>query len=391
MSLPDRLAALRDRAAAAFAERFGRPPTHAAAAPGRVNLIGEHTDYNGGFVLPMAIERWTVAVGASAAGSTVRIASLEQTGVAEFQADAALKPGSPKWANYVKGVVAGFVARGTSVGFDAAFASDVPLGGGLSSSASLEVAAATLLEGLLGIVLPKPEKAKLCQTAEQQFANMPCGIMDQFASSYCQAGHALLLDCESNEATHPPFADPGVAALIANTGVHHELATSEYKLRREACEAAAKALGVTWLRHANPQQVAAAGLPTMLEKRAWHIVTENARTQAAAQALAAGDFVSMGRLMHESHASLRDDFEVSCAELDVLERLAAEIGPTGGVFGARITGGGFGGCTVNLVLAEAATEVAARLAAGYHARTGRTLATFVTAPAAGAASLPPRG
>ena len=381
-----------------FQQIFGRPATIAAAAPGRVNLIGEHTDYNDGFVLPMAIERQTIVLAAPAPiGSTrVRIASTHpgSAGVVEFNADASLKPGQPAWANYVKGVVAGFVVKNPGmVGFDAIISSTVPLGGGLSSSASLEVAIATAIEGLLGKQLDPVAKALLAQKAEHDFAGMPCGIMDQFISVMGQRGNALLLDCRSRATTLVPLSDPGVTVLIANTNVKHELTGGEYAERRTQCHTAAKALGVIALRDATMPMLLAkkAELDPLVFRRAYHVIGESARTEQAAKTAqgtdgkgAGVDWAVFGRLMNKSHDSLRDDFEVSCSELDVMVEVAQAMIASGDVFGSRMTGGGFGGCTVSLVRTSALARVSEQLASGYLARTNIQPTLFASRPAHGA-------
>ena len=240
-----------------FQESYGRPPAWVAAAPGRVNVIGEHTDYNDGFVLPMAIERYTTIAAAPNQSSIVRLRSPIGAGEATIDLGQTLKPG-PKghWANYPMGVVAGFLSRGIRpAGFDAVIHTTVPLGGGLSSSAALEVATATLLEAVTGHRLDPVEKALLCQTAEHEYAGMPCGIMDQFISALGRKDHLLLLDCRSRETRLVPMTDPTVSVLIINSNVKHELTGSEYPMRRKQCETAAAALGVRSLRDATAERV----------------------------------------------------------------------------------------------------------------------------------------
>ncbi len=317
-----------------FRQRFGRAPQWMAAAPGRVNLIGEHTDYNDGFVLPMAIERYTVMAAAKPAGtagdaevrlysSTVNQAERFRVGASDFRQ---LAP----WARYVYGVVVGCHEQGLAPpALDVLIDSTVPLGGGLSSSAALEVATATLLEAVTGKSLDPIRKALLCQKAEHQYAGMPCGIMDQFTSVLGQASQLLLLDCRSTEVQLVPLADPDVEVLIVNTNVKHELTGSEYPQRRSQCEAAARAMGVRALRDASLEMLAhfSASLEPVLQRRARHVIGEIERTQTAAQCLAAGDWARVGELMYASHASLRDDYEVSCQELDLLVELRGSTGP----------------------------------------------------------------
>lgn len=387
-STDDALAQQVRRATQRFGEVFGRPAVAAAAAPGRVNLIGEHTDYNDGFVLPMAISYHTVLVAAPGRSRTVRLASTRFDGVASFEAAAGLSRGEPGWSNYSRGVVAGFLRRGIDVpGFDAVIDSTVPLGGGLSSSAALEVATATLLEALIGQTLPPIDKALLAQQAEHEFAGVPCGIMDQFISTMAQPDAALLIDCRSHQTRTVPLTDPQVSVLIINTNVRHELSGGEYAQRRRQCESAARTLGVTALRDANLEQLETARtrLDDVTYRRARHVIGENRRTLDAAAAMAAGDWNAAGQRMFASHASLRDDFEVSCPELDLLVELAAGIGADGGVYGSRMTGGGFGGCTVSLVRTAAVERIRDDIAAAYRRRTGLDPAAFVSRPAGGAA------
>jgi galactokinase len=377
-------------AASEFTARFGRPPRWVVAAPGRVNIIGEHTDYSGGLVLPMAIDRYTVIAAAPAgpdAGLRLRLHSAAVDESVDIPLAATPVPGEPRWANYARGVVSGFGARGlVPPALDALLISDVPLGGGLSSSAAFEVATATLLEAALGTKLDAVEKAALCRQAEHDYARVPCGIMDQLISVLGDEAGALLIDCRTQQTRLVPFADPSVSLLIANSNVRHSLGDGEYAVRRAACVEAARVLGVDELGQATPAMVAAAeaALGPLLHRRTRHVVTENARTRAAAEALAGGDWRAAGALMYESHASLRDDFEVSAPELDTLVELAHGIGPAGGVHGARMTGGGFGGCTVTLAATDRVAEIGERLAGEYQRRHARALTWFVSRPARGA-------
>jgi galactokinase len=388
------LAALLSRTVGRFEQRFGRRARWLALGPGRVNLIGEHIDYNDGFVLPMAIERYVVIAADTAAGRpgsstlsgrTAVIASADQSPEAVIPCDVPMTRGQPAWANYVRGVMAGFQRQGAVVeGFDAYIDSDLPLGGGLSSSAALEVAAATLLEAVTREQLDPVEKALLCQKAEHEFAGVPCGIMDQFASVLGRKDHLLLLDCRSRRVEHVPLDDPGVTVLIINSQVRHELTGGEYALRRKQCEAAAAALGVASLRDATMGMLEArrAAMDGVVFRRARHVITETRRTVDAAASLRGGRWDAVGRLMYESHASLRDDFEVSCAELDAIVEIAAGLGE--GVIGCRMTGGGFGGCAVCLVRTEHADDVKNQIARKYERRAGRTASLFTTRPARGA-------
>jgi galactokinase len=368
-----------------FKRRFGQEPAWIVAAPGRVNLIGEHTDYNGGFVLPMALERRTLIAAGPAEGFITLHSEL--MGDARFPLVSLVPPGEPQWTNYLRGVIAGSQQRGWDVpAFNAVIDSDVPLGSGLSSSAALEVSTATLVERMTGRMFDPLQKVLLAQWAEHTYAHMPCGIMDQYISTMGRRGHALLIDCRSNEARQVPLADPSIAILIANTNVKHELTGSEYPTRRKQCEAAAAAMGFKLLREAtmNDLHRIAGKVDEVVHRRARHVITEDQRTLAAVAAMERGDWATMGQRMYESHASLRDDFEVSTVELDLMVELARGIGPAGGVLGSRMTGGGFGGCTVSLVQSEKAPQIAAEIAQKYQAQTGIEPSLFVSRPGDGA-------
>jgi galactokinase len=383
------LDALASRTADRFAERFGRRPRWLAAAPGRVNLIGEHVDYNGGFVLPMAIERFTVIAADVASGqpAEVRLASADLHEETSFTLDSRLAPGKPAWANYVRGVLSGCLQCGFAIpGFDAVISSNVPIGGGLSSSAALEVAVATLAEAIAGQTIEPKTKALLCQKAEHEFAGVPCGIMDQFIAVGAKQGYAMLLDCRSMQSELIPFADPDVTVLIINSQVRHSLAAGEYAKRRAECDAAAKSLPVAALRDATIDDLNRRGseLDPTVFRRARHVVGEIERTKAAARAIAHDDWPAVGAAMYASHASLRDDYEVSCPELNLLVELAAALGPEQGVIGSRMTGGGFGGCTVSLVRTDAVDAVVRSISEAYRERTGIEAAMFATRPAGGA-------
>ena len=386
---------LANRAEATFQERFGRTANSLVAAPGRVNLIGEHTDYNNGFVLPMAINRYTVIAADVADGQVARVYSA----LIDEQQEIPLPSGEvasgevealPEWTRYIRGVFDAYHEAGISpLAFDAVVDSTVPVGGGLSSSASLEVATATLIETLTGQSVTPVRKALLCQLAEHRGAGVPCGIMDQFSSVLCQAGHLMLLDCRSQETKMVRLADPAIEVLIINSNVKHELTGGEYAERRAQCYAAAKALGVSSLRDASMAMLGEqkANLNEILYRRARHVIGEIERTTAAATALEAGQWDEVGRLMFCSHASLRDDFEVSCGELDILVAAASELGTEQGVVGSRMTGGGFGGCTVSLVKADSAGDVAEEICRRYHKQTGVEATSFATPPAQGATVL----
>jgi galactokinase len=376
-----------------FAKTYGQQPRWVAAAPGRVNVIGEHTDYNDGFVLPMAIDRYTVIAAAPASNGSknIELRSTAGEGVATIDLSQALKPG-PKgsWFNYPLGVIAGFVARkNVPAGFQALVHSTVPLGGGLSSSAALEVGTATLLEAITGKKLDPVEKALLCQKAEHDFAGMPCGIMDQFISVMGKEDHLLLLDCRSCKPELVPMTDASVALLITNTNVKHELTGGGYAKRRAQCEEAAKVLGVKSLRDADAEMLerSKGKLDPVVYRRARHVIGEIERTVHAAEGVRSSNWPTVGQLMYASHFSLKDDYEVSCAELDVLVDISQSIGNKGGVFGARMTGGGFGGCTVALVQADKVKAISDHVAAEYEKRTKIKPTLFVSRPAAGATVL----
>jgi galactokinase len=383
------LSELARQTAKRFADVYGREPRWIAAAPGRVNLIGEHTDYNDGLVLPMAIERYTVMAADHAASGKNVIQIRTTSGAGPVLIDLAMpvKPGVLEWGNYPRGVIAGFLARGLNPGgFDAMIHSTVPLGGGLSSSAALEVATATLLEIITGKKLDPVEMALLCQKAEHDYAGTPCGIMDQFISVMGRKNHLLLLDCRSRKTELVPMNDPSVVVLIANTNVKRELSGGEYPARRKQCETAAKILGVPSLRDATPDALenARGRMGDVVFRRARHVVGEIERTIHAAEGIRASNWPAVGQLMYASHYSLRDDYKVSCEELDVVVEIAEAIGVNGGVYGCRMTGGGFGGCAVALVKADAVETISNKIAADYQKRAGIEATIFATRPAAGA-------
>ena len=384
-----KLQELSSHVAAEFQNLYGRPPRWIAAAPGRVNIIGEHIDYNDGFVLPMAIEYYSVmAADRPLDGrNVITLRSTLEAEVATIDLSLPVVLDTPKWGNYPRGVVAGFQALGIQPGgLDVLLHSTVPLGSGLSSSAALEVCTATLLEAVTGMTLDPVEKALLCQKAEHDFAGVPCGIMDQFISALGREGHLLLLDCRTRKTEIVPMHDPSVALLIINTNVKHELSGGEYAERRSQCEDAASNLGVESLRDVTAGQLEA-GKGKMSEtvyRRARHVIGEIGRTVHAAQCVRQSDWPAMGHLMYASHAALRDDYEVSCQELDVVVEIAEAIGNQGGVYGCRMTGGGFGGCCVALVKASAVEAITKNIAADYKVRTGIDAAIFASRPAAGA-------
>lgn len=354
-----------------FRNTFGSEPDIAACAPGRVNLIGEHVDYNDGFVLPMALPMVTVIVGKkNYTPSTCEILTCFKDGKEEKRAQfdsGNIARGSPKWLNYIKGVMFHF---GQAIpGFNAVINSNVPVGGGLSSSAALEVATFTFLEQLTARKFEKPsDKALICQKAEHTFANMPCGIMDQLISVCGQRNRALLIDCRNLSTQQIPFEATGLAVLVCNSGVKHELSSSEYPVRRKQCQQSLQLMGLKSYRDATENDLdALTGADEVLLRRARHVITEIQRTTAAAEALKANDFEQMGKLMIESHKSLRDDFNVSCHELDILVEATLSAA---GVLGTRMTGGGFGGCTVTLLRKDAIEAVVKHIDTIYSRKVG---------------------
>jgi galactokinase len=379
-----------------FEEIYGRPPRWIVAAPGRVNVIGEHTDYNDGFVLPMAIERYAVMAAdvSPAAPPRILVHDSRARDTAQIDISKPVSRAGPRWSNYIRGVVAGFQNRGLTIPpLDISLVSTVPLGGGLSSSAALEVCAATLLETAIGTELDPIEKALLCQRAEHTFAGVPCGIMDQFISVMGRKDHLLLLDCRSRQTTLVPMNDPSVALLVINTNVKHELSGGEYAERRTQCETAAKVLGVPSLRDASAAALERARqkMDHFAFRRAQHVISENERTLQTVEEIHNSNWPVVGRHMYGSHYSLRDDFEVSCKELDAVVEICRSIGIKGGVYGCRMTGGGFGGSCVALVKAEAADNISNRISTAYkfataggESKNGIEATIFSSRPAAGA-------
>ena len=381
------------RAADVFLAAFGQPATIRVQAPGRVNLIGEHTDYNGGLVLPCAIGYRTVIVARPRADRRMRVVAADyDDAIDEYALDAPIERlAAPMWANYVRGVVHELLQREPSghslPGMDMVIAGDVPQGAGLSSSASLSVAVCTLFSTLpdhpgLGPI----EAALVAQRAENDFVGCKCGNMDQISSACGVQDHALLIDCRSLQVSPVPIPT-GAAIMIVESHITRGLVDSAYNTRRAQCEQAARHFGVPFLRDVDLAALAekGAGLDPVALRRARHVVSENARVVAAAEALAAGDLERMGELMAASHASMRDDFEITVPAIDRLVDIVKDaIGDAGGV---RMTGGGFGGCVVALV-PEALVEVARlALARDYRAPNGAQATVHVCRAAAGAGSL----
>ena len=330
-------------------------------APGRVNLIGEHTDYNDGFVLPIAINRETVIAGASREDRIINVCSLDVNEQYEYDLDNPAPSPQGSWLNYVKGVSQSLQNAGAKLrGANLLIKSDVPIGAGLSSSAALEIAVGFALLNLSDIEVDRLQLAKAGQKAEHDYVGAKVGIMDQLAATFGQKGAALLIDCRSLETTAIPFRHPNLSIVVCDTNIKHELAASEYNLRRQQCEQGVEILKndlphITALRDVSVEDFRRyeSALPEPIRRRCRHVITENARTREAAHCLQQDNLSEMGQLMYQSHQSLRDDYEVSCRELDILVDIAAKCD---GVLGARMTGGGFGGCTVNLVDSEKVEE-----------------------------------
>jgi galactokinase len=375
----------RDRAASAFRRHFGREPALLLRAPGRVNLIGEHTDYNDGFVLPCAIDRdAVVAIGPADGSSISTLACDVYDAVDQFSLRGAITPVAAEWANYVRGMARIMQDDGVPlVGAQMAIAGDVPLGSGLSSSAALTVAVGNALAAIAGHSIDPTRMAQLAQRTENDFVGCACGIMDQLISARAAAGQALLIDCRSLDCA--PVAIPAeVAIIIAHSGIRHANTDGAYNERRRQCEVAARHYGVAALRDIDEQQLRAgrAGLDEQSFRRARHVVTENARTLAAAEALRGGDLARLGELMAQSHASMRDDFQITVPAIDELAAImAAAVGGSGG---ARMTGGGFGGCVVAVAPIARVPTVLAAVAQGYRTPAGDRAQIFVCQPSAGA-------
>ncbi|MFJ9772410.1 galactokinase [Kitasatospora sp. NPDC101157] len=375
--------------ATAFGELYGRAPEGEWAAPGRVNLIGEHTDYNLGFVLPIALPQAVRAQIRRRDDGLLRLYSAQGgPEVTELRLDD-LAPGSvPGWAAYPAGVVWALRAAGHAVGgADVRLESDVPGGAGLSSSAALECATAAAYNDLYGLGLSAPELAQLAQRAENAFVGVPCGIMDQMASMCCRPGAALFLDSRDLTMRQVPvdLAGQGLALLVLDTRVKHDLGDGAYAALRAGCEKAAALLGLSALRSLDPSGLPAAldRLPAELQPLVRHVVTENARVETAVAALDAGELTALGPVLTAGHASLRDDYRVSCPETD----LAVEAAVAAGAYGARMTGGGFGGSVIALVDATAADRVTAAVTAAFRAAGYAEPRALTAVPAEGARRL----
>ena len=359
---------------AGFTRLFGQPPAAAAHACGRVNLIGEHTDYNGGYVLPSLIPQAAGAAVARGQGSRVRAWSRELAGDGTVEYTIGEEARGRGWLDYVQGLTTALAREGFRVGgFDLWLASDVPPGSGLSSSAALEVSVLRALRRLFALDLDDLTLARIGRAAETDFVGVPIGIMDQMASSLARPGEALFIDTRALVA-EPVALPPGAALIVIDSGVAHGHASGDYRTRRAECERAASLLGVELLRDVGVADLPRiAQLPPPLGRRATHVVTENQRVLDAVAAMRAGDAVELGRLFTESHVSQRDDYECSAPEVDLLVALA--LGDPS-VLGARLTGGGFGGSIVALSRADGARDAAARIAGAFAAK-GQTPAVLI--------------
>ena len=379
----DRIGALRRR----FRQLFDTEAAVVVRAPGRVNLIGEHTDYNDGYVLPVAIDRSVLLAASPRPDRRVIVHALDFDQRAEFFLDDITRDTEHPWSNYQRGVA--WVLQSeefTLPGLNVALISDVPIGAGLSSSAAVEVAAAYAWRVLGKLELDLVRLALLCQRAENEFVGMSCGIMDQFISALGQRDSALLIDCRRLDYELVPIP-ARTAIIVADTRVRRELVASEYNARRRECEEGVRLLqrylpGITALRDVSPAQFAGHQdrLPDIVRRRCRHVVHENDRVLRAVAALRAGDVGTFGQLMNESHTSLRDDYQVSCPELDALVEAAWRVE---GVYGSRMTGAGFGGCTVSLVDESVVGAFRERVAAAYQAATGTAPEIYVCRAEAG--------
>ncbi len=378
--------ALKDKVERGFHDAFGNACELIAAAPGRVNLIGEHTDYNDGFVMPMGIGVGTLVAARARNDAVLRVAALDLGATCEFAlADPIPHAPAGDWSNYVRGVAAALAASGVPLkGADLAICGNVPQGAGLSSSASLEVATGLALAALAGH--PDHDRTALAlagQSAEHNYAGCQCGIMDQLVSARAEVGNAVLIDCRDLSAQAVAMPD-GFAVLIVHSGIKRGLVDGEYNLRRQQCEAAAAAIGVKALRDADAAMLVAArpAMDPVAYKRARHVITENARTLAAAEALAAGDLTMLGSLMAASHASMRDDFEITTPEIDDLaDRMAGLLGKRGG---ARMTGGGFGGAVIAIARHDDIAALRDEVGRFYRTPDGKEPQMMIEVPAPGA-------
>lgn len=369
-----------------FRNRFDAAPIYLVRAPGRVNLIGEHTDYNDGFVMPLAIDRAVWLALRPRPDSKVTVHSLDFAQTVSFDLGNLARTGEG-WAEYVKGVAWALREKGYALtGWEGVMTGDVPIGAGLSSSAALELATARAFATVSGWAWEPAAMAKIGQLAENKWVGVNCGIMDQMISAAGLAGHVLLIDCRSLEATPVPLP-PGTVVVVMDTATRRGLVGSAYNERRAQCEEAARFFGVSALRDVSAAQFQqqAKGLAEPARRRARHIVSENARTLEAAKVMRRGDPVSLGQLLTASHQSLRDDFEVSSRELDLMVTLAEQ---ESACYGARMTGAGFGGCAVALVCADSAGQFVTSVAARYQHATGLEPSLYICQAMDGASVSP---
>lgn len=360
-----------DKAVEIYSQQFGTRPAAAAFAPGRVEVMGNHTDYNGGYVLPAALDKGTAVVGSPVAGDVITLYAADFNRRAVFSARELRKDRQNSWGGYVLGVVQQLQREGIAVaGFQAVLHSDVPTGSGLSSSAALEVATAFFLQQLFPFTRTPMQIARLCQRAENEFVGVQCGILDQFSSVFGEEGSLLFLDCLTLEHDTVKMGRPDVALVVCDSAVQHALTGGDYNTRRAECMAAAQHFGKELLRNVPWEEFEAreGELPENQRKRARHILSEDRRVLAMREAVQAGDTDRMGHIYAEAHASNRDLFENSTPELDFLAATAASLS---GCIGAKLTGGGWGGCTVNLVFADAVPDFSRELAARYKQKFGR--------------------
>ncbi len=370
---------------ALFTRAYGEKPEVFACAPGRVNIIGEHVDYNGGLVLPAAIEQSISMTIRRREEGVVNIRSSSSPDRFSFSTDQLDRDPEGGWSNYIRGVLFGLKEAGKAVpGFDAFYHSTLPVGSGLSSSAALEVVTAVGVLTLSGQKMDGIHIAKLCQTAEHNYAGVPCGLMDQAAVTLCRKDHLLMMNCADDTIEHIPLVAEGWKWMIINSGVSHSLADGEYAKRRSCCEAAAKVLGVKYL-----SDIDSTDLDKALEHKdlddamvgcVRHVVTENLRTKTLIAALGGSDMTLVGRMMNESHTSLRDDYRVSCAELDFIAETAQSLE---GVAGCRMTGGGFGGSAIALVKEGSIARVEETISSAYKSKFVIDATIEVTRPAQG--------
>ncbi|MFM2308768.1 MAG: hypothetical protein RLY87_889 [Chloroflexota bacterium] len=378
---------------ALFATHFGHAPSMVVRAPGRVNLIGEHTDYNDGFVLPAAIDRATYIAASARSDRRVRVFAADLNESDEFAIDHIESSGLRPWSNYIRGMVRALLAAGHAInGADLVVSSSVPRGAGLSSSAALEVATGYVFQLFYNLNILGEELALMAQATENHFVGVNCGIMDQFIVTLGQAHHALLIDCRdlSYQAVSVP---ENAAIVICDSHIERSLAASAYNQRRAECEQAVEILskslpGIKALRDVSSLQLQqfSQALPSIVLQRARHVISENERVLQGVAALRAGNVAEFGRLMNASHASMRDDYNVSIPEMDALVASAQRVS---GCYGSRLTGAGFGGCTVSLVENSAVEHFRHEVAAAYLAATGRSASIYVTHAADGVGRIRP--